>query len=347
MNDPIKNMQRCLDLAKLGEGHVAPNPMVGAVIVHNNKIIGEGFHQKYGGPHAEVNAINAVGDQSLLKEATLFVNLEPCAHFGKTPPCSDLIIQKGIPRVIIGTIDPFAKVAGLGIEKMKRAGIDVEVGILNDECLELNRRFFTFHQKKRPYLILKWAQTSDGFVDIDRSKAGFGQPTWITNEMARIAVHKQRASENAILIGTETALKDNPSLTLRDWYGIQPLRIIPDRNKRLPSSLKLFNNEAKTLLIANEDYIGKPGITLIECSTCDNTISTLIKYLYDNDIQSLIVEGGPTMLQSFIDQDLWDEAHVYTGQVCFGTGVKAPVFNYSPVKFDRFYNSELRIFRNV
>ncbi|MBN2261933.1 MAG: bifunctional diaminohydroxyphosphoribosylaminopyrimidine deaminase/5-amino-6-(5-phosphoribosylamino)uracil reductase RibD, partial [Prolixibacteraceae bacterium] len=199
-----KYMQRCLDLAKLGEGHVAPNPMVGAVIVHNNKIIGEGFHQKYGGPHAEVNAINAVNDQSLLNDATIFVNLEPCAHFGKTPPCSDLIIQKGIPRVIIGTIDPFAKVAGMGIQKMKSAGIDVEVGILDDECLELNRRFFTFHQKKRPYLILKWAQSADGFVDIDRSKAGFGQPTWITNEMARIAVHKQRANENAILIGTET-----------------------------------------------------------------------------------------------------------------------------------------------
>lgn len=347
MNISDVYMQRCINLAKLGEGHVAPNPMVGSVIVHNNKIIGEGFHQKYGGLHAEVNAINSVNDQSLLKHATLYVNLEPCAHFGKTPPCSDLIIKKGIPKVIIGTIDPFAKVAGLGIEKMKRAGIKVDVGILNTECLDLNRRFFTFHQKKRPYIILKWAQTADGFVDIDRSKDGFGQPTWITNEMARIAVHKQRANENAILIGTETALKDNPSLTLRDWYGVQAIRIVPDRKNRLPISLNIFNNQAKTLVIANKNYSDNRKTTLIECSINDNTINALVKYLYNNEIQSIIIEGGPTMLQSFIDQNLWDEAHIYTGQICFESGVKAPIFNNSPAKFDQFYNSELRIYRNV
>jgi diaminohydroxyphosphoribosylaminopyrimidine deaminase / 5-amino-6-(5-phosphoribosylamino)uracil reductase len=347
MTTSEKYMQRCLELAHLGEGRVAPNPMVGSVIVHEGKIIGEGFHQKYGKPHAEVNAINAVNDQTLLNSSTLYVNLEPCAHFGKTPPCSDLIVQKGIPKVVIGTVDPFAQVAGKGIDKLKRAGVDVELGILQEECLELNRRFFTFHQKKRPYIILKWAQTADGFVDIDRSKAGYGQPNWITNEMARIAVHKQRATEPAILIGTETALKDNPSLTLRDWYGQQPLRIVPDRKQRLPRDLSLFNGQTPTFVLSPKDYPVERAVTLIETQTNGNTIDDLLNYLYENQVQSLIVEGGPCMLQSFIDCELWDEAHVYTGQICFGAGVKAPVFERSPIKFDRFYNSELRIFRNV
>lgn len=340
-------MQRCLQLAYLGEGRVAPNPMVGSVIVHDGDIIGEGFHQKYGESHAEVNAINSVRDQALLKKSTLYVNLEPCAHFGKTPPCSDLIVRKGIPKVVIGTIDPFSEVAGKGIEKLKKGGIEVELGVLKDKCLELNRRFFTFHQKKRPYIILKWAQTADGFVDIDRNNKEIGQPTWITNEMARIAVHKQRASENAILIGTETALKDNPSLTLRDWYGQQPIRIVPDRKQRLPRNLSLFNGQAPTYVLSPNTYSDGRNLTKIETQINGDSIADLLNHLYTNNIQSLIVEGGSTMLQSFIDRLLWDEAHVYTGQICFGRGMKAPVFEQSPVKFDRFYNSELRIFRNV
>jgi len=339
-------MKRCLQLAKLGEGRVAPNPMVGSVIVHGEKIIGEGFHQQYGGPHAEVNAIASVKDESLLCNATLYVNLEPCAHFGKTPPCSNLIIQKNIPRVVVGTADPFAEVAGRGIEQMRKAGIDVTVGILNEECSNLNRRFFTFHQEKRPYIILKWAQTADGFVDTDRNKEENGSPTWITNEMARIAVHKQRATESAIFIGTETALRDNPSLTLRDWYGKQPLRLIPDRNLRLPHTLNIFNDGLPTVVLAPESVGEDRKVTHFLLNKSGDTIARLLSYLFDNGILSVIVEGGPQMLQSFIDQNLWDEAHVYTGQLSFGSGINAPLFDASPCKFDRFYNSELKIYRN-
>ena len=346
MNDFERYMQRCIDLAKLGERRVAPNPMVGSIIVHHGKIIGEGYHQIYGGPHAEVNAINSVKDITQLSSSTLYVNLEPCAHFGKTPPCSDLIVEKKIPRVVIGTVDPFAKVAGKGIEKMKKAGIEVEVGILAKKCMELNRRFFTFHKEKRPYIILKWAQTADGFVDIDRDKHEFGQPTWITNEMARIAVHKQRSTESAILIGTNTALKDNPSLTLRDWYGEQPLRVVPDRKNRLPKNLNLFGNKAPTWILAPQPYPDQRKMTLISMNADRDTIDELLLSLHKEDILSVIVEGGPKMLQSFIDKRLWDEAHVYIGQLTFGSGIKAPVFEESPVRFDRFYNSELRIYRN-
>lgn len=342
----IKYMKRCLQLAKHGERRVAPNPMVGCVIVHNDKIIGEGYHQLYGGAHAEVNAINSVNDQKLLEHSALYVNLEPCAHYGKTPPCSDLIIEKKIPTVIIGTKDPYAEVAGKGIEKMQKAGIHVRVGILKDDCLELNRRFFTFHKEKRPYVILKWAQTADGFVDVNQVKKELGQPTWITNEMARIAVHKQRSTESSIFIGTDTALADNPSLTLRDWYGKQPLRIVPDRKHRLPKELNLFNEKAKTLTISTDQYADNRSTEILRIDSDGKVISELLSYLYDQDVLSVIVEGGPKMLQSFIDMNLWDEAHVYTGQLCFETGIKAPVFEASPVKFDRFYNSELKIYRN-
>lgn len=339
-------MNRCLQLAKLGERRVAPNPMVGCVIVHNYKIIGEGYHRQYGGPHAEVNAINSVIDEHILSESVLYVNLEPCAHYGKTPPCSDLIIHKKIPKVVIGTTDPFAEVAGKGIEKLSKAGIDVTVGVLNNECHELNRRFFTFHREKRPYIILKWAQTADGFVDVKAKDKNFGYPTWITNEMARIAVHKQRSTESSILIGTNTALADNPSLTLRDWYGKQPLRIVPDFNQRLPERLSLFDGHSPTLTITSNAYADKRSTQILKIDAHQNVINEMLDHLFAEGILSIIVEGGPKMLQSFIDRNLWDEAHVYTGQLSFNEGVKAPVFKASPVKFDRFYNSELKIYRN-
>lgn len=338
-------MNRCLQLARLGERRVAPNPMVGCVIVHKGLIIGEGYHQQFGGPHAEVHAIAAVADESLLAEATLYVNLEPCAHHGKTPPCADLIVSKGIRHVVVGTVDPFAEVAGRGIERMRAASIEVELGVLETNCYELNRRFFTFHRKKRPYIILKWAQTADGFVDTERDEASPLQPTWITNEMARIAVHKQRASEQAIFIGTETALRDNPSLTLRDWYGQQPLRVIPDRKQRLPGHLNVFDEKAPTMLLAPETIPGKKQLSHVHLENDGDAIALLLKQLYEKGIQSVIVEGGPRMLQSFIDAAMWDEAHVYTGQLTFDKGIKAPVFEASPCKFDRFYNSELRIYR--
>ena len=240
-------MFRCIELARLGKGEVAPNPMVGAVIVCDDEIIGEGFHRQCGGPHAEVNAVNSVVNKELLKRSTMYVSLEPCAHFGKTPPCSDLIIDQEIPNVVVGSVDPFAEVAGKGIDKMRKAGVHVEVGVLEKECLELNCRFFTFHQKKRPYVVLKWAQTLDGFIDIDRSHPEFGQPTWISNELSRRAVHRQRTEESAILIGSNTAWKDNPSLTVREWFGNQPVRLVIDREKPFAPKLngerwKNFNN---------------------------------------------------------------------------------------------------------
>jgi diaminohydroxyphosphoribosylaminopyrimidine deaminase / 5-amino-6-(5-phosphoribosylamino)uracil reductase len=347
MEFEIKYMQRCLDLAKLGERRVAPNPMVGSVVVHNGQIIGEGFHRRWGEPHAEVNAIASVKRPELLSQSTLYVNLEPCSHHGKTPPCADLIVAHKIPRVVVGTIDPFSKVAGRGIEHLRRNGCEVVVGVLETACHELNRRFFTFHQKKRPYIILKWAETADGFVDIDRSTVQLGQPTWITNEMARITVHKQRATEQAILIGTETAIKDNPSLTVRDWYGEQPLRIVTDRFNRIDAHSNLFDGNAPTLCISTQTTSNKPQVESLLLDISTDLIDATLEHLHQKGIQSVVVEGGPTMLQSFIDRNLWDEAHVYIGQLAFGDGVKAPRFEASPKCFDRFYNSELRVFRNI
>lgn len=347
MEFEIKYMQRCLDLAKLGERRVAPNPMVGSVVVHNGQIIGEGYHRQWGQAHAEVNAIASVKKTDLLRHSTLYVNLEPCSHHGKTPPCADLIVAHKIPKVVIGTIDPFSKVAGRGIEHLRQNGCEVVVGVLEDECHELNRRFFTFHQKKRPYILLKWAETADGFVDIDRSGADHGQPTWITNEMARIAVHKQRATEQAILIGTETALKDNPSLTVRDWFGEQPLRIVADRFQRIDAHSNLFNGNAPTLCVTNFKNNNEQAAEYLIVPNESDLIDSTLEHLYQNGIQSIIVEGGPTMLQSFIDRNLWDEAHVYIGQLSFGSGVSAPRFQARPRCFDRFYNSELRVYRNI
>lgn len=346
-HDDEKYMKRCLELAKLGEGYVAPNPMVGCVIVYNGKIIGEGFHRVYGQAHAEVNAINSVENHDVLQQATLYVNLEPCAHYGKTPPCAELIIRKKIQRVVVGTIDLFAKVSGKGIKMMQQAGIEVTVGVLHKQCTELNRRFFTFHQKKRPYIILKWAQTADGFVDVDSKQKNKGYPTWITNEIARIAVHKQRATESAILVGTNTALADNPSLTLREWYGKQPLRIVPDRSLRLPASFHVFSDLAPTAIIAPCEYTDNRHVDNIALDNEQSeTINPLLQYLHSKNYQSLIVEGGPRVLKTFIDMDLWDEAHVYTGNIYFEKGIKAPYFQKQAHSIENIGNSILKIYRN-
>lgn len=319
-----KYMGRCLELAALGLGDVAPNPMVGCVVVHQGKIIGEGYHRKYGEAHAEVNAIQSVKNKDLLTQSTLYVSLEPCAHFGKTPPCADLIVANQIPEVVIGTIDPFAKVAGKGIEKLQKAGIKVTVGVLSQECRELNKRFFTFHEKKRPYIILKWAQTLDGFLDINRTEENYGQPTWITNELAKRIVHKQRSDEAAILIGTNTAQKDDPSLTVREWSGNQPYRIVIDRTNRLQPYLRLFDGTAPTLVFSAEKHEQRPLITNITIDFSTNILPQILDYLYQNDIQSVIAEGGNQLLTSFINDELWDEAHIYTGNQLFGQGIPAP-----------------------
>ena len=346
MNIAEKYMNRCLELACLGAGDVAPNPMVGCVIVHDGKIIGEGYHQKCGEAHAEVNAIRSVKNPSLLTASTLYVSLEPCAHFGKTPPCSDLIIEHKIPRVVVGAIDPFAEVAGKGIAKLKKAGIQVEVGILEKKCLWLNRRFFTFHQKKRPYLILKWAQTLDGFLDIDRSQITFGQPTWISNELSRRQVHKQRTEEAAILIGTNTALKDNPSLTVREWHGNQPRRLLIDRKNQLSEKLQLKDGKHPTIVFTEEEAEPKANLQFVRIDFQSNILPQILSWLHEHDIQSVVIEGGQHLLQSFIDQGLWDEAHVYYGNTFFVKGVPAPHLPVAPIKSENMHDTFLKFFVN-
>ncbi len=339
-------MQRCLQLASMAEGKTYPNPMVGSVIVHKGKIIGEGYHCKAGEPHAEVNAVRSVKNEHLLKDATLYVNLEPCAHFGKTPPCSKLIIEKKIPRVVIGCVDSFSEVAGKGIEMMRQAGIEVTVGVLEQESRELNRRFFTFHTHKRPYIHLKWAQTLDGFIDIDRSTDHFGQPTWITNEWARRAVHRQRSTEQAILVGTHTAEKDNPSLTLREWTGAQPLRLLIDRQCRLDKTYHLLDGMTPTLVLNEIKNELQPGLEYYKADFSNGLQEEIINLLYQRNIQSLIVEGGHKTIQRFIDKNLWDEAHIYTGKKWFHQGIEAPKLTGKLTHQEKFDDSELFVYRN-
>ncbi len=342
-----KYMLRAIEVARLGMGYVSPNPMVGCVIVHNGIIIGEGYHREYGKSHAEVNAVNSVTNKELLRDSTLYVTLEPCSHFGKTPPCSDLILQCGIPNVVVGTIDPFAQVAGKGLEKLRNGGCKVLQGYLEDKCVELNRRFFTFHQKKRPYIILKWAQTADGFIDIDRSYEQYGQSTWITNDLSRIAVHKMRADESAILVGTNTARKDNPSLTVREWSGKAPLRLVIDKSMKLPAELSLFDQRIPTVVYTSKEVSGKDNLEFKKILFNGNELDQILKDLYERGIQSLIVEGGQILLNSFIGKNIWDEARVYTGKCYFHHGIKAPAFEALTVKSEELDDSWMFVFHKV
>lgn len=318
-------MQRCLQLAKNALGNCYPNPMVGSVIVHNGKIIGEGWHQKAGEGHAEVNAIASVQDKSLLVASTLYVNLEPCSHFGKTPPCSDLIVASKIPKVVIGIIDSHSKVCGAGILKLQNAGVEVELGVLESECYELNKRFFTFHNKSRPYIILKWAQSQDGFIAPDKTQRETIEPVWISSSISRQLVHKWRTEEQAILIGTNTALDDNPSLSARDYKGKSPIKILLDRQGIVASTAAIFDSAfAKTIVITqNMDMISVEG-TIVETVTSEDLLSQLLAILRKHNILSLIVEGGKHTLQTFIDLDLWDEARIFEGQLEFSKGINAP-----------------------
>ncbi len=316
-------MRRCLDLARNGLGNTAPNPLVGAVIVCNNRIIGEGFHEMFGGPHAEVNAVNSVADKSLLSRSSLYVNLEPCSHTGKTPPCADLIINLGIPEVFIGTTDPNPLVAGNGIQKLKNAGIRVTTGILEKKCLNLNRRFITWHRKKRPFIILKWAQTSDGFIDVIRNGNEVLQPTWISNEISRMLVHKWRSEEQAILIGKNTAARDNPRLNVREWTGRSPVRMIIDRNLALSHRLHIFDNTSNTIIFNTVQDHSDGDTRYIRLDEKD-FLKNLFDWLFEQGIQSVLVEGGRMLLQSLINENLWDEARVFVGMKKFGSGVRAP-----------------------
>jgi diaminohydroxyphosphoribosylaminopyrimidine deaminase/5-amino-6-(5-phosphoribosylamino)uracil reductase len=314
-------MQRCLQLASLGAGSVAPNPMVGAVLVHEGVIIGEGWHERFGEAHAEVNCLESVGekDRDLIPRSTLYVNLEPCAHYGKTPPCSDLIIRSRIPRVMVGSVDPFAAVAGKGIARMKEAGIEVVTGVLEAACRHLNRRFFTFHELKRPYLILKWASTADGFMALPGPV-----PLKITNAFADRLVHRWRSEEAAILVGAGTAIADDPALTNRLWSGPSPLRILLDTALRAPSSLRLFDGTTPTWVFNNKREDEKKNIRWIRVGPQRPFLEEVLRILHERDILSVLVEGGLRTLQSFIDAGLWDEARVLTGTTVIGDGLRTP-----------------------
>ncbi|MEQ1798641.1 MAG: bifunctional diaminohydroxyphosphoribosylaminopyrimidine deaminase/5-amino-6-(5-phosphoribosylamino)uracil reductase RibD [Lacibacter sp.] len=316
-------MHRCIELAQKGAGSVAPNPMVGAVLVHNGKIIGEGWHERYGEAHAEVNCIQQAiqnGYEQLISESTIYVSLEPCAHFGKTPPCSDLIIKYKIPKVVIGCRDPFVEVNGKGIEKLKAAGVETVVDVLKEECIELNKRFFTFHLKHRPYIILKWAQTGDGKIaapaPVNPPPAGgetltsVVQRLLISNEFTNKLVHKWRSEEASILVGTNTALMDDPQLTNRYWPGKQPVRLVLDKELKLPSTLQLFNDAAKTIVFNTIKESTEGNIQYYIINKEGNAVEQMVDALYQLKIQSVIVEGGAQLLQGFIDTGLWDEARV-------------------------------------
>lgn len=317
-------MQRCLELAGRGAGFVAPNPMVGAVLVYNDRIIGEGYHQQYGQAHAEVSCLHSIRefDKEYISQSVMYVSLEPCAHFGKTPPCADLIIQHKIPKVVIGCRDPFKEVNGKGIEKLKAAGIEVELGIMEKECKELNKRFFTFYTKHRPYIILKWAQTAD------RKIANGIERLFISNELSNRLVHKWRSEEAAILVGTNTVLADDPSLTTRLWNGLSPVRLVVDMHLRLPSSLKVFNKKVKTVVFNVIKHREDGDILFYQVAEDVSLVHQILNALYQLKIQSVLVEGGARLLQSFINEGVWDEVRTITNrQLTTGNGLAAPLFD--------------------
>ena len=338
-------MYRALQLAKNGLGTTYPNPLVGSVIVHNGKIIGEGWHRKAGEPHAEVNAVNSVKDKSLLKEATIYVTLEPCSHFGKTPPCCDLIMANEIPNVVVGTIDPFAKVAGNGIQKLKDSGKNVIVGVLEKDCQELNKRFFTFHQKQRPYIILKWAESNDGYIaPLEKDT---NRPVWITNQYSRQLVHKWRTEEQAILVGTQTVLDDNPKLDARDYFGNNPIRLAIDKSNKITENSNIKNGKQHTIVFSENIFLTQ-NIKYSHKKTIfgSHFLKNLISELFQENIQSVIIEGGQKTLDSFIKENLWDEVRVFRGKNNLETGIKAPEFKKDNVDSYSIMEDELKIFRN-
>jgi diaminohydroxyphosphoribosylaminopyrimidine deaminase/5-amino-6-(5-phosphoribosylamino)uracil reductase len=312
-------MQRCLELAALGRGYVSPNPLVGCVIVHDDRIIGEGWHKKFGEAHAEVNAVAAVENQELLKESIVYVNLEPCSHFGKTPPCVDLLIRHQVKKVVIANLDTHPKVSGEGIKKLRDAGIEVITGILDKQGRELNKRFFTDVEKKRPYIILKWAQTADGFI----AQANYDSK-WISNEFSRQLVHKWRSEEDAILVGTKTVFHDNPQLNVREWTGRNPVRVVIDRFLKLSEKLQVFDRSQKTIVYNVLKHEEHDNLILSRIDEAD-FLSQLLQDLHKRGIQSVIVEGGAQTLQFFIASGLWDEARIFQATRTFGKGIEAPL----------------------
>lgn len=321
-----KYMRRCFQLATNGRGFVSPNPMVGSVVVYKDKIIGEGYHRSYGKAHAEVNAINSVKDRSLLKDSTLYVSLEPCSHYGKTPPCAQLIIDSQIPRVVIATLDPYPQVSGRGVKMLQDAGIEVVVGLLESKARSLNKEFFTAQTKGRPYVYLKWAQTSDGFIDKVRVEGETPQPTPISDDFSKMLVHKLRTEIPSIMIGTNTAMNDNPFLTARLWHGKNPVRIVLDREGRIPSDYNLFDGTIETLVYTEkaEHKEQRAGVRFVPVCFNSDVLSAILADLKQRRINAVLVEGGQYLLQNFIDKQLWDEAFLEIADVKFEKGVAAP-----------------------
>jgi len=333
-------MKRCLELAKKALGKTYPNPLVGSVIVHNSKIIGEGFHQKAGENHAEINAINSVKNKNLLKESTIYVSLEPCSHFGKTPPCANRIAEIGFKKVVIGTLDSHEKVNGKGIKILEKAEIEVISGILEKESRELNKRFFTFHEKKRPYLILKWAQSADGFLDKDF------KTTKISNGLVKQFVHTLRSKEHAILVGTQTALSDHPSLTTREVFGRNPVRILIDFDLKVPRDARIYNDHAPSLIFNAEKNEVAGNVKFIKIER-ENFLENLMQKLYEEQIQSVIIEGGSFTLQRFIKENLWDEAIIIKNEnLNVESGTKAPEFNYKPYYVENFRDNIIEFYQS-
>ncbi len=339
MTDDQKYMHRCIQLAKKAIGNTYPNPMVGAVIVHNGNIIGEGYHKKAGEPHAEINAINSVKEKNQLPESTIYVSLEPCSHYGKTPPCALKLKEIGFKKVVIGAMDPHEKVNGKGKKILEDAGIEVVSGILENECNELNKRFLTFHKKQRPYIILKWAQSADGFLDQNF------QPMPIGNALTKQFVHQMRADEHAILVGSNTALNDNPSLTVREVSGKNPVRILVDFDLKVPKDFQIYNNEAPVLVFNLKKEGQESHIQYIKIEK-ENFLKNLSQKLWEEGIQSVIVEGGSFTLQHFISENLWDEAIVIKNPDLFlKNGTKAPNFDAKPFKVENFRGNIIEFFK--
>ncbi|MBW7870891.1 MAG: bifunctional diaminohydroxyphosphoribosylaminopyrimidine deaminase/5-amino-6-(5-phosphoribosylamino)uracil reductase RibD [Flavobacteriia bacterium] len=331
-------MKRCIELAENGLGMTYPNPVVGCVIVRNGRIISEGWHQKAGEAHAEVNAVNKIKDKEILKECEIYVSLEPCSHFGKTPPCSDMIVRYGFKRVIVGISDPNSKVNGQGIERMRDAGIEVKVGVLENECAELNKRFFCFHQNKRPYIILKWAQTADGFMAAENHVQ-----KWITNQYSKQLVHLWRSQEQSVLVGYNTAKIDNPQLNLRLWSGNQPVRAVIDRDLSLDSKLHLFDGSQQTIIFSDKEDSSRPDV--IQLKFDENLEESILEELYKSGLQSVIIEGGRKTLDRFISNGLWDEARIFSSSENWVSGIKAPLINGKLTEQKAIGCDSLKIFR--
>lgn len=342
-----KWMQRCLELALNGLGSVAPNPMVGAVLVRGDEVLGEGFHREFGGPHAEVEAIRTAGQGVDLKDCVLYVSLEPCCHTGKTPPCTNLIIEKKIGKVVVGCLDPNPVVSGKGIQQLKEAGVNVVTGVLESECRHLNRRYFTFRDKHRPYVILKWAHSADGYIDRKRSMAEMGNQERITCNESNITVHRWRSEEQAIMVGTTTAMMDNPSLSVRHVKGRNPLRVVVDKELKIPEHYRVFDRTQKTLVFTGSSHISEANIEFLMIDFGGNVIQTILDELYKLNIQSIIIEGGRELVNSFIQEGAWDEARVFTAPHKLGSGVKGPVLPGEPVEKIRSGLDLLSIYRSI